>query len=317
MGPGVTRGERRHRDLSGFCLLARKPRESAVKIPLSSGWLDGGEIHLRAGGSDRLSAGPRCSRRSSCGRIPRSCGRPRAEARGYVLRGRRGSTWPHHCRTVAGPVDLAERYASGDLRTTNMQNLLILNVPERNVDAMVQELQAAELRVEGSPFWRGAIACTGTEFCKLAITETKSYARWLVEELEERLPGFDQHLKIHITGCPNSCGQHWIAEIGLEGKKMKVAAKMVDAYYFCVGGGVGKYRNFARLTGYRCLASEVPEAIERLPVTYLAERRKGENFRQFCARFTDDELRATLAGAEVNAVARDPSPGRPPHGVEA
>jgi len=98
---------------------------------------------------------------------------------------------------------------------------------------------------------------------------------------------------------------------------MKVAGKMVDAYYFCVGGGVGKYQSFARLTGYRCLASEVPEAIERLLVTYLAERRRGENFRQFCARFTDDELRAMLAGAQMDAVARDPSPGRPPHGVEA
>src|SRR6516165_11114899 len=95
---------------------------------------------------------------------------------------------------------------------------------------------------------------------------------------------------------------------------MKVDGKMVDAYYFCVGGGVGKYQSFARLTGYRCLPSEVPEAIERLLVTYLAERRRGENFRQFCARFTDDELRAILAGAEVNAVLRDPSPGRPPHG---
>jgi sulfite reductase (ferredoxin) len=224
-------------------------------------------------------------------------------------------------RITAGQLragaDLAERYASGDLRTTNMQNLLILNVPERNVDVMIQELQAAELRVEGSPFWRGAIACTGTEFCKLAITETKSYARWLVEELEEQLPGFDQHLKIHITGCPNSCGQHWIADIGLEGKKMKVDGKMVDAYYFCVGGGVGKYQSFARLTGYRCLASEVPEAIERLLVTYLAERRRGENFRQFCACLTDDQLRAMLAGAQMDAAARDPSPGRPPHGVEA
>lgn len=224
-------------------------------------------------------------------------------------------------RITAGQLraaaELAERYASGDLRTTNMQNLLILNVPERNVDALVQELEAAALRVRGSPFWRGAIACTGTEFCKLAITETKSYARWLVEELEERLPGFDQHLKIHVTGCPNSCGQHWIADIGLEGKKMKMDGKVVDAYYFCVGGGVGKYQNFARLTGYRCLASEVPEAIERLLVTYLADRRSGENFRQFCARFADDELRSVLAGAEMDAVARDPSPGRPPHGVDA
>src|SRR5438105_3921608 len=83
-----------------------------------------------------------------------------------------------------------------------------------------RELDQIGLRPAGSAFWRGAIACTGTEFCKLAITETKSFTRWLVEELEERLPGFDQHLKLNVTGCPNSCGQHWIADLGLDGKKI-------------------------------------------------------------------------------------------------
>ena len=213
-------------------------------------------------------------------------------------------------------ADLAERYGSGELRTTNMQNLIVLNVPAHNVAALVAELEAADLRVSGSPFWRGAIACTGTEFCKLAITETKGYARWLVEELERRLPGFEQHLKIHVTGCPNSCGQHWIADIGIEGKKMKVGGQMVDAYYFCVGGAVGKYQAMSRPTGYRCPASKVPDAIERLLYTYLADREDGENFRKFCARLTAEELRAALAGAEVAAASRDSSPGRVPHGIE-
>ncbi len=94
------------------------------------------------------------------------------------------------------------------------------------------ELAAIDLRVEGSHFWRGAVACTGTEFCKLAITETKGFARWLVEEMETRLPEFDQQLKLHVTGCPNSCGQHWIADVGIEGKKIKHNGALVDAYYF-------------------------------------------------------------------------------------
>jgi len=213
-------------------------------------------------------------------------------------------------------ADLAERYGNGELRNTNMQNLIILNVPRQNVDALVTELEAAELRVAGSPFWRGAIACTGTEFCKLAITETKSYARWLVEQLEDRLPGFEQHLKIHITGCPNSCGQHWIADIGIEGKKMKLDGKMVDAYYFCVGGAVGQYASLARPTGYRCLATEVPDAIGRLLRTYLAQRENGENFRQFASRLSNDEVRAILAGADVEPVLRDTPSGRVPQGVE-
>ncbi|MGH7361464.1 MAG: nitrite/sulfite reductase, partial [Candidatus Methylomirabilales bacterium] len=217
---------------------------------------------------------------------------------------------------MARVADLADRYGTGELRTTTMQNLLILNIPKRHVDTLSQDIEAAGLRLAASPFWRGAVACTGTEFCKLAITETKGYAQWLVEELEERLPGFGQHLKIHITGCPNSCGQHWIADLGIDGKKMKVDGKLVDAYYFCVGGAVGKHQAIARPVGYRCPATDVPEAIERLLRAYLRDRVDGENFRQFSARHSDEALRAFLAGAEVAAVARDPSPSRPPHGVE-
>ena len=235
---------------------------------------------------------------------------------GYVYAGVaviRGRMAPDEMRLIAG---LADRYGTSELRTTNMQNLLIPHVRREGSGVLAGELEAAGLRINASPFWRGTIACTGTEFCKLALTETKGFARWLVEELEARLPGFDQHVKIHITGCPNSCGQHWIADIGIEGKKIKLDGKLVDAYYFCVGGAVGKYQGKARPVGYRIPAMEVPGAIERLLRVYLAERRQGENFRQFCARHTDDELREFLAGEPVAGVTRDSSPGRPPHGVE-
>src|ERR1700682_462659 len=132
-----------------------------------------------------------------------------------------------------------------------------------------------------------------------------SPAGWArVEDLEERLPEFSQDLKLHIPGCPNSCGQHWIADLGIEGKKMKVEGKFVDAYYFTVGGSVGKFASIARLTGYRCVASEVPAAIERLLRQYQADRFAGENLRQFLARHGDAELRGFLAGEEVDAVAR-------------
>jgi len=227
-----------------------------------------------------------------------------------VLRGRMA---PAELRAAA---DLAERYGAGELRTTNMQNLLVPNVRRERVAELAREAEAAGLRLDASPFWRGTVACTGTEFCKLALSETKNFARWLVEELEARLPGFEQHVKLHITGCPNSCGQHWIADIGIEGKKVKVDGKMVDAYYFCVGGAVGKHQAKARPLGYRIPAPDVPAAIERLLTAYLAARRDGETFRAFCARHTDEELRELLAGQEVAAVARDPSPGRPPHGVD-
>ena len=206
-------------------------------------------------------------------------------------------------------ADLAERFAGGELRATNMQNLLVVNVPVINADALARELDAIGLPVGGSSFARGTVACSGTEFCKLAITETKSFSRWLVEELEERLPGFDQHLKLHVTGCPNSCGQHWIADIGIEGKKIKVHDRMVDAYYFCVGGALGLHQSTARPVGYRCAATDVPDALERLLGQYLALREPGENLRRFFARHNDTQLREFLAGEFVPAAARDlPSP---------
>lgn len=213
-------------------------------------------------------------------------------------------------------ADLADRFAGGELRTTNMQNLIFVNVPALNVDALAKELDTIGLRVGTSVFARGTIACSGTEFCKLAITETKSFSRWLVDELDERLPGFNQHLKLHVTGCPNSCGQHWIADIGIEGKKIRVQDRMVDAYYFCLGGALGLHQATARPVGYRCAATAVPEAIERLLRQYLAERGDGENLRQFFARHSDAELRQCLAGELVEMVARDIPAGLVPQGIE-
>ena len=227
-----------------------------------------------------------------------------------VLRGRISAT---QMRTAS---ELSTGFAGGEVRVTNMQNLLIVNVPRENVDSLARELTTAGLPVQGSPFWRGAVACSGSEFCKLAITETKTFSRWLVEELEERLPGFEQHLKLHVTGCPNSCGQHWIADIGIEGKKIKVGDRMQDAYYFCIGGAVGLHQSIARPVGYRCLATEVPDAIERLLRRYLEDRRPNENLRQFFARHSDIELREFLAGELMAAVLRDQPPGRVPHGIE-
>jgi sulfite reductase (ferredoxin) len=212
-------------------------------------------------------------------------------------------------------ADLAERFGSGSLRTTVSQNLLVIDVPNQKVIELIGNLSKIGLHVEGSNFWRGAVACTGTEFCKLAITETKGFTRWLVDELDERLPGFDQQLKLNVTGCPNGCGQHWVADIGIEGKKIKHEGKLTDAYYFCLGGAVGQHAAVARTVGYRCPAPLVPEAIERLLRQYLSDRIPNENLRAWFGRHSDEELRAHLAGEAVAAVERDLPTGRVPHGV--
>jgi len=227
-----------------------------------------------------------------------------------VLRGR---ITPQQLRTAA---DLADRYADGHVRTTTRQNLLIVNVPKRDAATVAHELEVAALPVQASVFARGTVACTGSEFCKLALTETKGFARWLTQELEERLPDFEEQLRLNITGCPNSCGQHWIADIGIEGKKIKVDGRMVDAYYFCIGGGVGQFASIARPVGYRCAASDVPDAIERLLAEFNERRGPGENLRRFLARHSNEEIRSILAGSFVAPVERDLALGPVPQGVE-
>jgi sulfite reductase (ferredoxin) len=226
-----------------------------------------------------------------------------------VLRGRLSGD------QLEAAADLAERFGSGALRTTVSQNLLFIDISNRKTTELVRELGNIGLQVEGSSFWRGAIACTGTEFCKLAITETKGFTRWLVDELEERLPGFDQELKLNVTGCPNGCGQHWVADIGIEGKKIKHEGQLTDAYYFCLGGAVGQHAAIARPVGYRCPAPLVPEAIERLLRQYLADRSPSENLRAWFSRHSNDELRAHLAGEVLAPVERDVPAGPVPHGV--
>jgi len=227
-----------------------------------------------------------------------------------VLRGR---ITPEQLRTAA---NLSDRFADGHLRNTIMQNLLIVNVPNEHATRVAGELTAVGLPVRASAFARGTVACTGSEFCKLALTETKGFARWLTEELDQRLPGFQEQLKLHITGCPNSCGQHWIADIGIEGKKIRQDGRMVDAYYFCVGGSVGEFASIARPVGYRCAASDVPDAIGRLLREFNERRDSGENLRRFFARHSNEQIRGWLAGELVAPVERDAAAGPVPMGVE-
>ena len=212
-------------------------------------------------------------------------------------------------------ASLAETHGDGHLRATIGQNIVLVNIPNAKVSDAVEKIVALGLQVEPTVFYRGAVACTGTEFCKLAIAETKGFAKWLVGEMEERLPEFDQQLRLHVTGCTNSCGQSWIADIGLEGKKIKKDGAMVDAFYFCVGGAVGEHAGIARMIGYRAAAEDCPEAIERLLLGYLKARGEGENLRAYFRRTSDADLRTVLAGEVVAPVERDPSPGRVPGNV--
>src|SRR3954465_3945313 len=137
-------------------------------------------------------------------------------------------------------ADLAEEDGSGRVRTTTEQKMVILDVPEDRTQELAAELEANDLRVRPSTFRRQTMACTGIEFCKLAIVETKQRGMDLIAELEERLPDFDEPLTININGCPNSCARIQVADIGLKGQLVTDAGgNQVEGYQIHLGGSIG------------------------------------------------------------------------------
>ena len=232
---------------------------------------------------------------------------------GLVYVGASVSARAHHPQQLHLAADLADRYADGHVRNTVMQNLLIVNVRKESAARVAAELTAAGLPVQASLFARGTVSCTGSEFCKLALTETKSFARWLTQELEDRLPAFEEQLKLHITGCPNSCGQHWIADIGIEGKKSSRTAAWSTPITSASAAAWGS--SLPLPAGGLPLRGPVPDAIERLLKVSIPAGKERENLRQFFARHSNEELRAFLAGNFVEASSAT-SPGPVPHGVE-
>ena len=183
-------------------------------------------------------------------------------------------------------ADLAEAYGSGRVRTTAQQKLLILDVPEDRVTELADELAARDLLVAPSAFRRGTMACTGIEFCKLAIVETKQRAADLHGELERRLPGFDTPISINVNGCPNSCARFQVADIGLKGSIVDGG----EGFQVHLGGSLGTDPAFGRkLRGLKVGADGLTDYVERVLRNYLADRADGEQFATW-ARRADERL---------------------------
>ncbi len=191
-------------------------------------------------------------------------------------------------------ADLAEEYGRRQIRLTVGQNFILTDIPNEKVEAVVSKLDAAGLRTQASHFWRGVHVCTGIEFCKLSLTETKAFGVTLVEEMERRLPGFSQQLRINVNGCPNSCGQHWLADIGLQGRTVKVDGKPQEAYDVFVGGSPGEQRTLGRRVGLAVLATDVPDALESLLRGYETHREDGESLKTYLQREEDETLGGLL-----------------------
>ena len=189
-------------------------------------------------------------------------------------------------------ADLAAEYGSGEIRLTRRQNPLIVDVPESNVDELLGEPLLSKHTPEPNPFQRGAIACTGTEFCSLALTETKARMartlRWLRDNVE--LPDDVEHLHMHFSGCTADCGQAMSADIGLQGMRARKDGEMVEAIDIGVGGGIGEVPSFVEWINQRVPADEVPGAIRNLVGAFSAHREPGESFRQWVDRMGTEPL---------------------------
>jgi sulfite reductase (ferredoxin) len=183
-------------------------------------------------------------------------------------------------------ADLAEAYGSGRVRTTTTQKLLILDVPGSKVAELTDELAVRDLQARPSVFRRGTMACTGIEFCKLAIVETKQRAMDLYAELDRRLPGFDTPISINVNGCPNSCARFQIADIGLKGSLVEGG----EGFQVHLGGSLGADPAFGRkLRGLKVTAGGLADYVERILRNYLADRADGEQFATW-ARRADEGL---------------------------
>ena len=202
---------------------------------------------------------------------------------------RAGRIAGHQLRRIA---DLADRYAAGRIRTTTQQKMVICDVPQPNVPDLVAALEDEDLRVHASPFRRGTMACTGIEFCKLALSETKARAQWLYQELEERIPEFDEDIRINVNGCPNSCARFQIADIGLMGAVMERGdGTRSDAFLVHLGGHLGEGHTLGRkVRGVRVLGEDLADYCETLVRRYLQQRNGHRGFAAYVNALSDDEL---------------------------
>ncbi|WP_127497777.1 nitrite/sulfite reductase [Actinoplanes solisilvae] len=197
---------------------------------------------------------------------------------------------------LAQLADVAEAHGSDRVRLTAYQKLLVLDVADDQVESLITGMRGIGLEARPSSWRRGTMACTGIEYCKLAIVETKARGEELVARLEERLKEFDAEISIHINGCPNACARTQVADIGLKGQLvMNAHGEQVEGFQVHLGGGLGMAQGqtsgFGRkLRGLKTTAEELPAYVERVARHYLAGRSStDETFANWVLR-ADEEL---------------------------
>jgi sulfite reductase (ferredoxin) len=182
-------------------------------------------------------------------------------------------------------AEIADRHGKGRVRLTAQQGVVVLDVPPSLEQTVIDELDGIGYDVRPSAFRRGTIACTGIEFCKLALIETKGRAESIRAELEKRLPDFDTPITINVNGCPNSCARFQVADIGFKGMVQKTPQGDVEAFQVHLGGQMGTDAEFGRkFRGLKVTVDEAPDYIERVLRGYLERREGGEAFASYVSR---------------------------------
>jgi ferredoxin-nitrite reductase len=200
-------------------------------------------------------------------------------------------------KSLVEAARLAGEHGDGGLRLATDQNLILTGVPTGRVEALLAEPLLATHSPSPGAFERGVVACTGNEFCRFAIVETKAAAATWARELDRRLgpdEAGDGIVRMHFSGCPASCAQPQIADIGFRGETAHRDGQIVEAVDIGLGGSLGTDAAFIDWVEGAKPVDEVPDALAALLTRYRAERRHGEAFHQWARRLPNDQLRATI-----------------------
>ena len=216
---------------------------------------------------------------------------PQRDGRVYV--GAAPTVGRINAHTLSVLADLADEYGSGRVRLTAQQKLVILDVAPDRADELATALDAIGLQVWPHPVRRATMACTGIEFCKLAIVNTKDTARTLIEQIEVRRPELDVPIAVHVNGCPNSCARFQVADIGLKGMLMTdQRGEQVQGFQVHLGGSLGHSAGFGRKPrALKVSAADLPDFVDRLTGRYLDGRADGESFADWVVRTDEGDLR--------------------------
>jgi ferredoxin-nitrite reductase len=196
---------------------------------------------------------------------------------------------------MRGLADVAERFGSGTLRLTVWQNVLISDIEEADRPAVETALKDVGLSAQASEVRAGLVACTGNTGCKFAASDTKRHALAIADHVDAALK-LDTPINIHLTGCPHSCAQHYIGDLGLLGAKVAVGEEQVEGYHVYAGGGFGERRALAREILRDVPADKIPAVVERLLRAYVERRASAdEPFQAFAQRYPPEDLRKMAA----------------------